>query len=453
MADKGGDYDYDLFVIGAGSGGVRAARMSAQYGARVAIAEQQYLGGTCVNVGCVPKKLFVYAASFQEEFTAAAGFGWTRPPASFDWSVLRDNKNTEIKRLNGIYARILNDADVTLFSARAVIESPHEVLVDGQIITARYILVCTGGQPFVPQFPGSEHVITSDQAFFLDKLPDVITVVGGGYISVEFAGIFAGLGVDTHLVYRGPLFLKEFDQDLRESLAEQMAEKGIHLHFNTEINSITKDGEALVSSLSTGETLSSGLVMYATGRKANIKNLGLEKTDVVIDKRGAVVVDDYFQTNEPSIYAIGDVIGRVELTPVAINEGMILADNLFNGGHRVMNYDFIPTAVFSQPNLGTVGHTEAQARKLYKKVDIYRSRFTPMKQTLGGGADKVLMKLIVDAESDRVVGCHMLGEGAGEIIQGLAVAVKAGATKHDFDATVGIHPSAAEEFVTMRVPV
>lgn len=446
-------YDYDLFVIGAGSGGVRAARMSAQYGARVAIAEQQYLGGTCVNVGCVPKKLFVYAASFHEEFESAAGFGWTGPPARFDWSVLRDNKNTEIERLNGIYGRLLADAGVTLFNARAVIESSHEVLVDDQKISARYILVCTGGQPFVPDFPGAEHVITSDQAFFLDKLPKVITVVGGGYISVEFAGIFAGLGVETHLVYRGSLFLRAFDQDLRESLAEQMAEKGVHLHFDTEINSITRDGESLIANLSTGETLTSGLVMYATGRKANIQNLGLENTAVVVDERDTVVVDDYFQTKEPSIYAIGDVIGRVELTPVAINEGMILADNLFNGGHRVMDYDFIPTAVFSQPNLGTVGHTEAQARKLYKKIDIYRSKFTPMKQTLGGGAEKILMKLIVDAESDRVVGCHMLGEGAGEIIQGLAVAVKAGATKQDFDATVGIHPSAAEEFVTMRAPV
>lgn len=447
------DYDYDLFVIGAGSGGVRAARMSAQHGAKVAIAEQQYLGGTCVNVGCVPKKLFVYAASFHEEFAAAAGFGWQVPPAKFDWSVLRDNKNTEIERLNGIYARLLDEAGVQLYNARAVIRGPHEVLVDGEQISCRNILVCTGGRPFVPDFPGAEHVITSDQSFFLDKLPEVITIVGGGYISVEFAGIFNGLGVETHLVYRGPLFLKEFDQDLRETLAEQMAEKGIHLHFDTEINSISRRGDERVSSLSNGEELVSGLVMYATGRKPNVQDLGLETTAVLIDQRGAVLVDEQFQTDEPSVYAIGDVIGRVELTPVAIQEGMILADNLFNGGSAEMDYDFIPTAVFSQPNLGTVGYTEKKARELYDKIDIYRSKFTPMKETLGGGTDKILMKLVVDADSDRVVGCHMLGEGSGEIIQGLGVAIKAGATKSDFDATVGIHPTAAEEFVTMRVPV
>ena len=447
------DYDYDLFVIGAGSGGVRAARMSAQHGAKVAIAEQQYLGGTCVNVGCVPKKLFVYAASFHEEFAAAAGFGWQVPPAKFDWSVLRDNKNTEIERLNGIYARLLDEAGVQLYNARAVIRGPHEVLVDGEQISCRNILVCTGGRPFVPDFPGAEHVITSDQSFFLDKLPEVITIVGGGYISVEFAGIFNGLGVETHLVYRGPLFLKEFDQDLRETLAEQMTEKGIHLHFDTEINSISRRGDERVSSLSNGEELVSGLVMYATGRKPNVQDLGLETTAVLIDQRGAVLVDEQFQTDEPSVYAIGDVIGRVELTPVAIQEGMILADNLFNGGSAEMDYDFIPTAVFSQPNLGTVGYTEKKARELYDKIDIYRSKFTPMKETLGGGTDKILMKLVVDADSDRVVGCHMLGEGSGEIIQGLGVAIKAGATKSDFDATVGIHPTAAEEFVTMRVPV
>ncbi len=453
MTDTDESYDFDLFVIGAGSGGVRAARMSAQHGARVAVAEQQYLGGTCVNVGCVPKKLFVYAASFHHEFTSAVGFGWQVPPASFDWSVLRDNKNTEIARLNGIYANLLDNAGVKLFSARAVIEGPHEVLVDGQKITCRYILVCTGGQPYVPDFPGSEHVITSDQAFFLDELPEVITVVGGGYISVEFAGIFNGLGVETHLVYRGPLFLKQFDQDLRSNLAEQMQEKGIHLHFDTDINSILKQGDSLVSTLSDGSSLDSRLIMYATGRKPNVESLGLEKTAVRIDDRGAVVVDDKFQTDEPSIYAIGDVIGRVELTPVAIQEGMILAANLFDNGDAIMDYDFIPTAVFSQPNLGTVGYTEQQARELFGKVEIYRSKFSPLKETLGGGADKILMKLIVDTETDRVVGCHMLGEGAGEIIQGLAVAIKAGATKSDFDATVGIHPSAAEEFVTMRVPI
>jgi glutathione reductase (NADPH) len=444
------EYDYDLFVIGAGSGGVRAARMSAQYGGRVAIAEQQYLGGTCVNVGCVPKKLFVYASSFSEEFESAAGFGWHLPPASFDWPTLRDNKNAEIERLNGIYAGLLDSAGVRLFNDRAVVSGPHEVVVGDQTISSKYILVCPGGRPFVPDFMGAEHVITSDQAFFLEALPEVITVVGGGYISVEFAGIFNGLGVETHLVYRGPLFLKKFDQDLRENLAEEMAAKGINLHFDTEITEIKKSGDLLVSQLSSGEILTSGQVMYATGRLPNTENLGLDKTAVTIDRHGAIEVDSYFQTKESSIYAIGDVIGRVELTPVAIQEGMILADNLFRRGSTVMDYDFIPSAVFSQPNLATVGLTEAEARKQFSNIDIYRSRFTPMKQTLGGGEEKIVMKLVVDADSDRVVGCHMLGEGAGELIQGLAVAIKAGARKQDFDATVGIHPTAAEEFVTMR---
>lgn len=444
------EYQFDLFVIGAGSGGVRAARMSAQYGARVAIAEQQYLGGTCVNVGCVPKKLFVYASSFSEEFASAAGFGWQVPPPSFDWPTLRDNKNVEIERLNGIYSRLLDDAGVQLFSDRAVVSGPHEVMVGDQTISSKYILLCPGGRPFVPDFVGAEHVITSDQAFFLDALPEVVTIVGGGYISVEFAGIFNGLGVETHLVYRGPLFLKKFDMDLRTNLAEEMASRGIKLHFDTEITEIKKSGDLLVSRLSTGETLNSGQVMYATGRVPNTENLGLDKTAVTTDQRGAIVVDPYFQTGESSIYAIGDVIGRVELTPVAIQEGMILADNLFRGGDTVMDYDFIPSAVFSQPNLATVGLSEEQARQQFDNVDIYRSRFKPMKQTLGGGEEKVFMKLVVDTDTDRVVGCHMLGEGAGELIQGLAVAIKAGARKQDFDATVGIHPTAAEEFVTMR---
>ena len=295
-------------------------------------------------------------------------------------------------------------------------------------------------------------MITSDQAFYLADLPEVITIVGGGYIAVEFAGIFAGLGVRTHLVYRGPLFLRGFDQDLRETLAEQMVEKGIELHFDSDVIAIERQDESNRVRLSSGETLDCGLVMYATGRRPATDNLGLENTAVKLNERGAIAVDQYFQTAEPSIYALGDVIGRMELTPVAIREGMILAANLFNGGNAAMDYDFIPTAVFSQPNLGTVGYTEAQARELFGQVDIYRTKFTPMKQSLGGGPEKMLMKLVVDAQSDRVVGCHMLGEGAGEIIQGLAVAVKAGATKADFDATVGIHPTAAEEFVTLREP-
>lgn len=447
------EYDYDLFVIGAGSGGVRAARMSAQYGARVAIAEQQYLGGTCVNVGCVPKKLFVYASAFSEEFASAQGFGWQLNAPRFNWNFLRDNKDTEIGRLNSVYAELLNTAGVTLLEERACITAPHKVAVGGRQYSCRYILVCTGGRPFVPDFAGAEHVITSDQAFYLDVLPKTIVIVGGGYIGVEFAGIFHGLGVETHLVYRGPLFLKHFDEDLRQTLAEEMRKKGVHLHFDATIEEVSRTDGKLTSRLSSGTTLVSDAVMYATGRQPNTQNLGLDKTAVQTDKKGAVIVDDKFRTAEPSIYAIGDVIGRVELTPVAIQEGMVLAENLFKGGAQTMNYEFIPTAVFSQPNLGTVGYTELQARQRFANIDVYLSRFKPMKQTLGGIDEKVLMKLIVDKDTDRVVGCHMVGEGAGEIIQGLAVAIKAGASKADFDATVGIHPTAAEEFVTMRSAV
>ena len=449
------DYDVDLFVIGAGSGGVRTARMSAQYGAKVIVAEEQYLGGTCVNVGCVPKKLFVYASAFEEEFRTAAGFGWTVPPQSFDWPTLRDNKTQEIERLNGIYRNLLKQSGVELLEGRAQITGPNSVVVNGQEYTARKILVCTGGRPFVPDFPCNEHVITSEQAFYLDTLPKRMVIVGGGYIAVEFAGIFHGLGVETHLLYRGPLFLRGFDEDVRNHLAAEMAKKGVHLHFDTDIQQIAKDAskqqDQLTLNLTDGSTMSVDSVMYATGRKANTKNLGLETTAVSCDSRGAIEVDDFFQTAESSIYALGDVIGRVELTPVAIREGMALSENLFKGGTTKVDYDFIPTAVFSQPNIGTVGFSEAVAQQKYGEIKVFESRFKPMKQTIGGIDEQIYMKLIVDAASDRVVGCHMVGESAGEIMQGIGVAIKAGATKADFDATVGIHPTAAEEFVTMRV--
>ena len=448
------DYDVDLFVIGAGSGGVRTARMSAQYGAKVIVAEEQYLGGTCVNVGCVPKKLFVYASAFAEEFRTAAGFGWTLPPQSFDWPTLRDNKTREIERLNGIYRNLLKQSGVELIEGRAHITGPHSVVVNGREYSASKILVCTGGRPFVPDFPGNEHVITSEDAFYLDTLPKRMVIVGGGYIAVEFAGIFHGLGVETHLLYRGPLFLRGFDEDVRKHLAEEMTKTGVHLHFETDIQSIIKDDnkqqEQLTLNLADGSTLDVDSVMYATGRKANTQSLGLETTGVTCDSRGAIEVDDFFQTSEPSIYALGDVIGRVELTPVAIREGMALSENLFKGGSTKVDYDFIPTAVFSQPNIGTVGFSEAEAKEKYGEIKVFESRFKPMKQTLGGIDEKVYMKLIVDTATDRVVGCHMVGESAGEIMQGLGVAIKAGATKADFDATVGIHPTAAEEFVTMR---
>ncbi|TNE83155.1 MAG: glutathione-disulfide reductase [Gammaproteobacteria bacterium] len=447
------NFDVDLFVIGAGSGGVRTARMCAQQGLRVVVAESQYLGGTCVNVGCVPKKLFVYASAFSEEFRTARGFGWQLGTADFDWPTLRENKNREIERLNGIYGNLLDNSGVALVNGWAKILGPHDVEVDGRRFHCEKILIATGGTPFVPDFPGSEHVITSNDAFYLEALPEKIIVVGGGYIAVEFAGIFNGLGVETHLLYRGPLFLRGFDDDIRETLKEELEKQGINLHFSTDIESLEALADGYRATLNNGETLDAGLVMYATGRRPNIDNLGLEHTNVQTRDNGAIIVDEYFQTAEPSIYAIGDVIGRVELTPVAITEGMALTKTLTTGVPTAIDYTNIPTAVFSQPNSASVGLTEAQARDQYgDDLRIYRSRFRAMKETLGGGEGKVFMKLIVQDSSDRVIGCHMVGESAGEIIQGMAVAMKAGATKGDFDATIGIHPTAAEEFVTMREP-
>lgn len=447
------DFDVDLFVIGAGSGGVRTARMCAQQGLRVVVAESQYLGGTCVNVGCVPKKLFVYASSFAEDFRAAKGFGWQVGEYSFDWPTLRDNKNREIERLNGIYGNLLDQAGVELVTGWAKILTPHQVEVGGKVYHCKKILIATGGVPFVPEFPGSELAITSNEAFYLDQLPEHIVIVGGGYIAVEFAGIFNGLGVETHLLYRGPLFLRGFDQDVRETLKEEMKKQGVKLSFSTDIEKIEALSSNYSVTLNNGETLNTGLVMYATGRRPNTERLGLENTNVQTRDNGSIIVDDYFQTSEPSIYAIGDVIGRVELTPVAIKEGMALTQTLTTGISTAVDYSNIPTAVFSQPSTASVGLTEEQARNLHgDDLRIYRSRFRAMKETLGGGEGKVFMKLIVLDSSDQVIGCHMVGEGAGEIIQGIAIAVKCGATKADFDATIGIHPTAAEEFVTMRDP-
>ncbi|MCB1668448.1 MAG: glutathione-disulfide reductase [Porticoccaceae bacterium] len=448
------NYDYDLFVIGAGSGGVRTARMSAQYGARVAVAEEQYLGGTCVNVGCVPKKLFTYAAAFSEECRAARGFGWNSGSPTFDWPTLIKNKNAEIERLNDIYLGLLKKAGVDLLNGRATIVDAHTLEVNGQHYTADKILVAVGGTPFVPDFPGSEHAITSNEAFYLEALPERIIVVGGGYIAVEFAGIFNGLGVETHLVYRGPLFLRGFDTTLRKSLEENYKKQGITLHFSTEIESLESclDGQ-IKAQLSDGSGLKVGQVMYATGRIPNTRNLGLENTTVKTTSNGSIVVNEHFQSTESNIYALGDVIDRIALTPVAIAEGMVLSANLYNNQSLTMDYDNIPSAVFSHPHIGTVGLTEEQAREQYgDDIAVFESNFKPMKETLGGGHERIVMKLIVDKNTDRVIGCHMLGDHAGEVIQGLAVAMKAGATKADFDHTIGIHPTAAEEFVTLRTP-
>jgi glutathione reductase (NADPH) len=447
------DYDYDLFVIGAGSGGVRAARMSASYGARVAVAEERYLGGTCVNVGCIPKKLFVYASHYAEDFTDAAGFGWTAGAPRFDWKTLVANKDKEIARLNGIYRRLLEGAGVTIYEARATLKDAHTLDVGGRAVTAERILIATGGWPVVPGIPGREHAITSNEAFYLERLPRRAIIVGGGYISVEFAGIFRGLGVETVQLYRGDLFLRGFDGDVRRHLAQEMKKKGVDLRFNANIAKIDKAAKGLVAMLEDGSTLDADVILYATGRAPNTDGLGLEAAGVERRPDGAIVIDGNFRTNVPSIYALGDVTHRVELTPVAIAEAMAFASTQFKGVARTMDYALIPTAVFSIPPIGTVGYTEEAAREHCGPVDIYRSTFRPLRGTLSGSDEQTLMKLIVQKSTDKVVGCHMVGPDAGEIVQGLAVALKCGATKAQFDATVGIHPTTAEEFVTMREPV
>ena len=445
-----GQYDYDLFVIGAGSGGVRAARMSASFGARVGVAEGRYLGGTCVNVGCVPKKLFVYGAHFAEDFEDAAGYGWSRGAAEFDWPTLRDNKTREIERLNGVYRGLLGNAGVDILEARAVLEDAHTLRVNGSTITAENILIATGSWPSVPDFPGREHTITSNEAFYLPTFPDRVLVLGGGYIAVEFAGIFAGLGAETTLAYRGELFLRGFDEGIRRFVQDEMAAKGVAVETGKRIESIRANGGAKRCAFDDGTSIDADLVLVATGRHPASKDLGLEAAGVALAESGAIVVDDAYRTSVPNIYAIGDVIDRMQLTPVAIAEGMCIAHNLFKGENRRIEYANVPTAIFCQPNIGTVGPTEEEARQRYPRLDVYESAFKPMKHTLSGRAERTLMKLLVNRDDDRVVAAHMCGPDAGEIIQGLSVAITAGATKAHFDATVGIHPTAAEEFVTMR---
>jgi glutathione reductase (NADPH) len=451
------DYDYDLFVIGAGSGGVRAARFSANYGARVAIAEDMFMGGTCVNVGCIPKKLFVYAAHFHEDFADSAAYGWTAEAAGvkwgFDWRTLVDNKDTEIKRLNGIYERLLSNSGVEIVNGRATLVDAHTVAVAGKQYTAENILVATGGWPVVPDIPGKEHVVTSTEAFYLEELPKRAIIVGGGYIAVEFAGIFNGIGVDTTLMYRGPLFMRGFDSDVRSHLAGELTKKGIDLKFSTNIASIEKTAAGLVATCEDGSTVETDLIMYATGRAPKVAGLGLEGLGVELADNGAIVVDDHFRSSVDSIYAIGDVIDRMQLTPVALAEGMAVAKTLFRGEPTKADYEHIATAVFSQPPVGTVGLTEEEARERHGDVAIFRSTFRALKHTLTGRDEQTMMKMIVDKKTDRVLGVHMVGADAGEILQGIAVALKAGATKAVFDATIGIHPTSAEEFVTMREPV
>ena len=448
-------YEFDLFVIGAGSGGVRAARFAAGFGAKVAVAESRYLGGTCVNVGCVPKKLLVYGAHFAEDFEQASGFGWSLGEANFDWATLIANKDREIHRLNGIYRNLLVNSGVTLMEGHAKITGPHEVEVNGQRYTAKHILIATGGWPQIPEIPGHEHAISSNEAFFLKELPKRVLVVGGGYIAVEFAGIFHGLGAKTSLLYRGEMFLRGFDGAVRKHLHEELTKRGMDVQFNADIARIDKQPDgSLKATLKDGRELMADCVFYATGRRPMLDNLGLENTGVKLDKRGFVEVDELYQSAEPSILAIGDVIGRVQLTPVALAEGMAVARRLFKPEqYRAVDYKMIPTAVFSLPNIGTVGLSEEQAIEDGHKVQIFESSFRPMKLTLTECQERTLMKLVVDADTDKVLGCHMVGPEAGEIVQGLAIALKAGATKQHFDETIGVHPTAAEEFVTMRTPV
>jgi glutathione reductase (NADPH) len=445
-------FEVDLFVIGAGSGGVRAARMAAGMGARVAIAEDRYMGGTCVNVGCVPKKLYAYAAHYASDFRDSAGFGWDVGSPQFSWQRLRDNKQQEIARLNGIYRQLLQKAGVEVLDGHARLAGPHTVEVAGRRIEARHILLATGGWPSLPEFPGRELVLDSNRIFDLERLPQRLLIIGGGYIAVEFAGIFSGLGCRTALSYRGDKLLRGFDDDLRTRFMTEIA-RHVDLHMESQVAAIEAlpDG-ALQVRLQEGQTLEVDAVLAATGRRPRTEGLGLEHTSVQLDAAGAVIVDEQFRTAEPSIYALGDVVGRLPLTPVALAEGMFVADHLFGSGTRRMSYDNVPTAVFSHPNLATVGLTEAAARERYGDITVFESDFRNLRHTLSGNPERTYMKIVVDRASDRVLGMHMLGDEAGEIIQGFAAAMVAGITKAQLDSTIGIHPTAAEEFVTMRSP-
>jgi glutathione reductase (NADPH) len=446
-------YDFDLFVIGAGSGGVRASRMAAGFGARVAVAESSRLGGTCVNLGCVPKKLMVYASTFSAVSEDARGFGWTVPQPTFDWTTLIANKDREIARLNGIYLELLEGAGVRVMEGHARLRDRHTVEVEGTVVTADRILIATGGRPFKSEIPGNELSITSDEIFHLDRQPKRIVIAGGGYIAVEFAGILKGMGSEVTLVYRGPLFLRGFDDDVRSTLADEMRKRGIDLRFETLIDRIEHTGDGLVATTNHGDVLETEQILSAMGRLPNTAGLGLEEIGVELTDRGAVVVNEQLESSVPGIYALGDCIDRIALTPVALAEGMALAETLFNNNPTVVDYTDVPSAVFSQPPIGTVGLTETQARDQGFDVIVYRSTFRPMVHTLSGRDERTMMKLVVDKPSDRVLGVHMVGADAGEIVQGIAIALKAGATKAAFDSTIGIHPTAAEEFVTMRTPV
>jgi glutathione reductase (NADPH) len=447
------NFDYDLFVIGAGSGGVRLSRMAAAYGARVAIAEESRVGGTCVIRGCVPKKLLVYASHYKEELEDAAGYGWRFEPGTFSWSKLIERKGLEIDRLNSVYLNLLANSGVSLFDGRATISGSNHVEIGGGRISARHIVVATGSRPVMPDIPGIEHAISSNEALDLPKFPERIAIVGGGYIALELAGIFNGLGARVDVLYRGDRILRGFDDDVRDTLAAEMKKKGVVIRTRTEVSALEKISEDSVRIiLANGTHGDYNAVLYATGRAPNTQGLGLEDVGVALKENGAVVVDEWSRTSIDSIHAIGDVTDRIQLTPVAIREGATLATTLFSDlPTSPTGYDAVPSAVFSQPEVATVGLAEAVARKKYAEVDIYRSSFRPLRHTLSERDEKTFMKLVVDRATQRILGAHMVGRDAAEIIQGVAIAVGMGATKAQFDSTLGVHPTAAEEFVTMRV--
>ena len=451
-------FDFDLFVIGGGSGGVRAARMAAQRGARVALAEVAAMGGTCVNVGCIPKKLYSYAAHYAESFQESHGFGWVGEAPVFDWDVLKTNRAREISRLNGIYNQLLVNAGVTIITGWATLVDGHNVKVEDKTFSAKHILISTGGTPTVPALEGRQYIVTSDQMFDLKPFPKRLLVVGGGYIACEFASIFNGLGAQVTQIHRGEKLLTGFDNDVRSFIAVEMEKTGVSLRFGSEVETITKTTAGLQVTLKgVAAPVTVDTVLYATGRVPNTNGLGLEAAGVKLNSKGAIEVNSHYQSSLPSVYALGDVTARLQLTPVALGEAMVVVDHLFGAAAgkkpRSMSYEFVPTAVFTHPNIGTVGYSEEEARKVFGKVTVYRTDFKPLRHTLSGNIERTLMKLLVDDATDRVVGLHMVGPDAGEVVQGFAVAMKAGATKAIFDSTIGIHPTLAEEFVTMREPV
>lgn len=446
-------FDFDLLVIGAGSGGVRASRMAAAQGVKVAVVEAAPLGGTCVNLGCIPKKLYSYASSFPGHFSSAKGYGWSKVESHLNWNILKQNRAKEISRLNGVYGNLLKNSGVEHIAGWGALVDAHTVQVGERTYTAQYILVATGGIPMVPEVPGRELAITSNEIFDLPQFPKRLLIVGGGYIASEFASIFNGLGAHVIQLYRSEKILRGFDEDIRDFLSQEMVKHGVDLRVNSDVAKLEKTATGILVTLKDGTTEEVDQVLYATGRIPNTAGLNLGKVGVQVDARGRIVVDEHYTSTVPSIFALGDVVGRLELTPVALGEAMVLVDYLFGDKKRQMSYENIPTAIFTTPNAATVGLTEEQARQQYKDIVIYRSEFKALKHTLTGKNERTMMKLVVDKASDKVLGVHMVGDDAGEIIQGFAVALKAGATKAVFDSTIGIHPTAAEEFVTMRTPV